>query len=97
MHFILEISYRITLLILFPLLKDACFITIIQCFEFYLELIKSALYHQQMHRVLIPYFSVLLVTPSVHSLEGTLLVCLFVPFGLSSPTHAKFTGLTGLP
>ncbi|KAG2648142.1 protein DETOXIFICATION 46, chloroplastic-like [Panicum virgatum] len=28
---------------------------------------------QQMHRVLAPYFSVLLVTPSVHSLEGTLL------------------------
>jgi Na+-driven multidrug efflux pump len=28
---------------------------------------------QQMHRVLAPYFSALLVTPSVHSLEGTLL------------------------
>ncbi|XP_008645186.1 protein DETOXIFICATION 46, chloroplastic isoform X2 [Zea mays] len=28
---------------------------------------------QQMHRVLAPYFSVLLVTPSIHSLEGTLL------------------------
>ncbi|KAK3152013.1 hypothetical protein QOZ80_2BG0153220 [Eleusine coracana subsp. coracana] len=28
---------------------------------------------QQMHRVLIPYFGALLVTPSVHSLEGTLL------------------------
>ncbi|XP_066329161.1 protein DETOXIFICATION 46, chloroplastic-like [Miscanthus floridulus] len=28
---------------------------------------------QQMHRVLAPYFSVLLVTPSIHCLEGTLL------------------------
>ena len=28
---------------------------------------------QQMHKVLIPYFTALLVTPSVHSLEGTLL------------------------
>ncbi|KAL5208242.1 hypothetical protein ABZP36_032677 [Zizania latifolia] len=28
---------------------------------------------QQMHQVLIPYFCALLVTPSVHSLEGTLL------------------------
>ncbi|EEC72376.1 hypothetical protein OsI_05644 [Oryza sativa Indica Group] len=28
---------------------------------------------QQMHKVLIPYFCALLVTPSVHSLEGTLL------------------------
>jgi hypothetical protein len=86
LHFVLEISSSITLHSLFPLLKDSCFITTIQCFEFYLELIKSALYLQQMHRVLIPYFSALLVTPSVHSLEGTLLVCLFVPFGLPSPT-----------
>ncbi|XP_062224266.1 protein DETOXIFICATION 46, chloroplastic-like [Phragmites australis] len=28
---------------------------------------------QQMHKILIPYFGVLLVTPSVHCLEGTLL------------------------
>lgn len=29
-----------------------------------------------MHKVLIPYFLALAVTPSTHSLEGTLLVCL---------------------
>lgn len=29
----------------------------------------------QMHKVLIPYFLALVVTPSTHSLEGTLMVC----------------------
>ncbi|XP_027354546.1 protein DETOXIFICATION 46, chloroplastic-like isoform X2 [Abrus precatorius] len=32
---------------------------------------------QEMHRVLIPYFIALAVTPPTHSLEGTLLVCSF--------------------
>lgn len=29
----------------------------------------------QMHKVLLPFFLALVVTPSTHSLEGTLLVC----------------------
>ena len=29
-----------------------------------------------MHKVLIPYFLALVITPPTHSLEGTLLVCL---------------------
>jgi len=29
----------------------------------------------QMHKVLIPYFIALSITPPTHSLEGTLLVC----------------------
>lgn len=51
-----------------------------------------------MHKVLIPYLLALCITPSTHSLEGTLLVCwlyLMLPFKLLSFLNWKFWFLDG--
>lgn len=42
----------------------------------------DAYWNVQMHRVLVPFFLALCITPSTHSLEGTLMVCL-----CQSPYH----------